>query len=72
MKRFACLAAAIAISTAAPLFAGDSAAMQPDNTARNARDADGGTLLPTDQGSSDADVAITTRIRQAVVAQDDL
>lgn len=67
MKRLAAITLALALSAAGPTFATDA-----DNTARNARDADGTTLLPTDQGSSEQDVAITQRIRQAIVAQDDL
>lgn len=41
-----------------------------DDTERNVRDRDGGTLTPIDQGESEGDREITQRIRQAVVAQD--
>jgi hypothetical protein len=40
---------------------------QPDNTAQNARDSGGGTLTPTDQGSSHKDRELTAAIRRAVV-----
>ena len=43
-----------------------------DNTKRNARDADGNTLTPMDQGSSDADMTITQQIRKAVVDSEHL
>jgi hyperosmotically inducible periplasmic protein len=38
-----------------------------DNTGRNERDRDGGTLTPMDQGNSEADRTITQQIRKAVV-----
>lgn len=50
----------------------DSAAADADNTGRNQRDADGATMTPVDQGSSEADVALTQRVRQALVADDAL
>ena len=43
-----------------------------DNTGRNARDADGNTLTPMDQGASKADRTITQQIRKAVVDHDQL
>lgn len=43
-----------------------------DNTGRNARDADGNTLTPMDQGESEADRTITQEIRKAVVGHDQL
>ncbi len=43
-----------------------------DNSARNARDAKGGSMLPTDQGNSEIDRTITQTIRAAVVANDKL
>jgi osmotically-inducible protein OsmY len=42
-----------------------------DNTKRNARDADGRTLTPLDQGESEADRTITQQIRKQVVGKDD-
>lgn len=42
-----------------------------DNTKRNARDADGHTLTPLDQGESEADRTITQQIRKQVVGKDD-
>lgn len=43
-----------------------------DNTARNERDENGQTLTPGDQSSEPRDLAITTRIREALVADDTL
>jgi hyperosmotically inducible periplasmic protein len=43
-----------------------------DDSGRNVRDRDPGTLTPEDQGGSAADRAITQRIRKAVVADDGL
>ena len=43
-----------------------------DNTGRNERDSDGTTLTPGDQSSNEADVELTRRIREAVVADDSL
>jgi osmotically-inducible protein OsmY len=39
-----------------------------DNTARNVRDKSGETLTPTDQSESEADRAITQKVRQALTA----
>lgn len=47
-------------------------AADADNTKRNARDADGNTLTPMDQGESEADRTITQNIRKAVVDHDSL
>jgi len=43
-----------------------------DNTGRNVRDRDGTTRTPTDQGSSESDLNITSHIRKAIVANDAL
>jgi len=43
-----------------------------DNTGRNERDRAGTTLTPGDQSSNKADVELTRRIREAVVADDSL
>jgi len=45
---------------------------EPDNTAANTRDQDGGTLTAFDQGESDADRQITAKVRELVVADDAL
>jgi osmotically-inducible protein OsmY len=50
----------------------DTRAVDADNTGRNARDADGNTLTPMDQGESEADRTITQQIRKAVVDHDQL
>jgi hyperosmotically inducible periplasmic protein len=44
----------------------------PDNTEKNVRDRDGDTLTPGDQSSNPADVELTRRIREAVVADKSL
>ena len=49
-----------------------ASAADADNTQRNARDADGTTLTPLDQGESEADRTITQQIRKAVVADGNL
>ncbi|MBS4164525.1 Uncharacterized protein PRO82_001854 [Candidatus Protochlamydia amoebophila] len=41
-----------------------------DNTARNARDRNGHTLTPIDQSETEADRAITQKIRQALVEEE--
>ena len=47
-------------------------AVDADNTGRNARDSEGHTLTPMDQGESEADRTITQQIRKAVVDHDTL
>jgi hyperosmotically inducible periplasmic protein len=70
--------AALAALLAMPLIASaderDGTHGQPaDNTEKNTRDRDSGTLVPTDQAKgSDADVALTREIRKAIVADDSL
>jgi osmotically-inducible protein OsmY len=73
-------ALALPLAFAAPALAADTKAdhkddqghVDADNTKRNARDADGGTLTPMDQGENEADRTITQAIRKEVVAQDAL
>src|SRR5262245_35301746 len=61
-----------------PVFARDNyptlrlAQSQPDNTGRNERDQSSATLTPEDQSSKPADVELTRRIREAVVADQSL
>jgi osmotically-inducible protein OsmY len=69
----------LAIALAVPLvaYAADNAAdvhrAPADNTGKNVRDRDDTKLVPTDQEhGSDADVELTRKIRQAVVADDKL
>ena len=63
---------------ASPVFARDSypelrlAQSQPDNTGRNERDRSSATVTPEDQSSKPADVDLTRRIREAVVADKSL
>jgi osmotically-inducible protein OsmY len=72
------LSAMVALGSAGWAFAtdptttGEAAENAPDNSGRNARDSDGNTLTPGDQGDSEADVALTQKIRQKVVADDSL
>ena len=49
-----------------------AAKTSPDNTERNVQDRSGATLTPGDQSESKADLDLTQRIRQAVVADDSL
>jgi len=49
-----------------------SAKTPADNTGRNVQDSSGATLTPGDQSESEADRALTQRVRQAVVADDSL
>ncbi len=44
----------------------------PDNSGRNVRDRDAAAVTPMDQGTSDADIAITQTIRKAVTSHSDL
>jgi hyperosmotically inducible protein len=46
------------------------AANDADNTARNARDRDGGTVTPLDQSNSATDVELTQKIRQGITNND--
>lgn len=71
----AMLASVLAMPLAA--YAAENAAdvhrAPPDNTGKNVRDRDDAKLVPTDQANgSDADVELTRKIRQAVVADDKL
>ena len=72
-------ALALPLAFGAPALAADAhkdaanaAAADADNTKRNARDADGHTLTPLDQGGSEADRTITQQIRKQVVDHDQL
>jgi len=49
-----------------------AATTAPDNTERNVQDRSGATLTPGDQSESKADLDLTQRVRQAVVANDSL
>lgn len=69
-KKFAalCMAGGIALA-ATQAFAEDAPA---DNSGKNAEDRANGGLTAGDQSSAPADVAITTAVRQAVVADSNL
>jgi hyperosmotically inducible periplasmic protein len=56
-------------STEPPAVAANAPA---DNTERNERDRNDGSLTPLDQGGSEADRSITQQVRRSVVEQDDL
>ena len=84
-RMLAASALALPLAFAAPAVAADTKAedtraegvknqgqADADNTKRNARDADGGTLTPMDQGESEADRTITQAIRKEVVSHDGL
>ena len=49
-----------------------TAAVEPDNSRRNVRDADGTTKTPGDQSESETDRTITQNVRQAVTADDSI
>ena len=49
-----------------------TAAVEPDNSGRNVRDADGTTKTSGDQSESEADRTITQNVRQAVTADDSI
>ncbi len=74
--RLMCATGALALAFGAPLVGAAEhkdagAPADADNTKRNARDADGATLTPLDQGESEADRTITQQIRKQVVSKDD-
>jgi hyperosmotically inducible periplasmic protein len=54
-----------------PSTKGEAAESAPDNTGRNVRDR-GQTLTSADQSESKADLTLTQKIRQAVMADDSL
>jgi len=68
----------LGVGLSSPVFAWDNypalrlTQNAPDNTGRNERDRSGATLTPTDQSSTEADMELTRRIREAVVADDSL
>ncbi len=55
-------------STSTNAMATNAANVPPDNSGKNTRDRDNATLTPGDQGNSDADRAITQKIRQALTS----
>jgi osmotically-inducible protein OsmY len=73
MKKLGSLAAmAAAAILAVPAFAADpapkpAAPAEADNTGRNERDREGGTLTPMDQSENEGDREITQTIRQKIV-----
>jgi osmotically-inducible protein OsmY len=68
----------LGLGFSSPLFAGQFfstlqvAQYAPDNTGHNERDQSGTTLTPEDQSTNKADVELTRRIREAVVADKSL
>jgi len=48
------------------------ASTEPDNTARNMRDRDAGSLTPLDQGNSRTDIDTTAKIRKGILNLEDL
>ena len=71
VRHAAALLLALAL-VATPLAAKAAGDADADNTQRNARDRDGTSLSPMDQGNSESDRAITQQIRKQVVANDSL
>jgi osmotically-inducible protein OsmY len=71
MKQFAATLVTVGVIalSAGSAFAADVPA---DNSGKNVRDRADSTLTPADQSSAPADVAITTNIRKAVVADPNL
>jgi osmotically-inducible protein OsmY len=55
-----------------PSTGGDAAQSAPDNTGRNVRDRQDGAITPMQQSNAPADVELTKKIRQAVVADNGL
>jgi len=77
MRHLGIITLTVALALPALVLAGDMDkephGVPADNTEKNVRDRDGGALVPTDQAKgSDADVALTTKIRKAIVADDAL
>ena len=69
-------AVALAVGSAAPgvaraeEHAEKTAPAEPDNTGVNVRDREGVTLTPMDQGTSEADVERTRKIRSTITSTD--
>lgn len=75
MKRLTAMAlgALLALPLAAAAETPDVHGKPADNTEKNVRDRNDGTLVPTDQAKgSDADVEMTRNIRKAIVGDDGL
>lgn len=81
MMRILCLMLlAVALVSSAPTLSlagdpstkGEAAESAPDNTGRNVRDRGGKTLTSGDQSEAPEDIALTQKIRKAVVADDSL
>lgn len=76
------LLAALALAVAASAWAGvmlahaeeqpSAAAVDADNTAKNVRDRDEGSVTPLDQSEAEADLDVTQRIRKGLMDDDDL
>lgn len=64
--------AAHAVSDASTADNAAPSSADADNTARNERDRSGSTLTPVDQSSEPKDLALTTKIREVLVADDSL
>lgn len=64
--------AAAGIVALVAIGCGDRETTTATDTAKNARDAGGGTVTPLDQSEAAADLETTRRIREALVEHDDL
>lgn len=56
--------------TEAPAVSANAKGVAADNSAQNARDRSGETLVPTDQGGGGADLGVTQAVRKNVVEHD--
>lgn len=65
------MATLIVVSALVAACSGDGK-VDADNTKKNARDRDEAAVTPLDQGNSPADLEMTQKIRQGVVADDAL
>lgn len=66
------LCAVMALAGTAACGGSDSKKVDADNTGKNARDRDSAAVTPLDQGNSAADLDMTKKIREAVVADEAL
>ena len=62
----------LVVSTLAAACSGNDGKVDADNTKKNVRDRDAAVVTPLDQGNSPADLELTQKIRQAVVADSTL
>lgn len=66
------IATLLVVSTLVAACSGNDGRVDADNTKKNVRDRDPAAVTPMDQGNSPADLDMTQKIRQAIVADDTL